>query len=572
MLESAISREFAAGGRLRQEVLLIAVLALTLNLAGNGRISLWDRDEPRYAGCTREMIAKGEWIFPTFNNEPRFHKPILIYWLMRAGFAIGGDNSFGARLISGIAGTGTCLLVLAMGRRILGQRAAFLAAVMLATAPIMVIESKLATTDATLTLFLVVSQFCLWELSRNPSRRLAALFWIMMGLATLTKGPVGFAVIASAGGVSWCLGGSTAVLSRLHWRWGVPLFLLVVAPWFLAVGIASEGEFFRFAVGRQFAHRIVSKVEEHGGFPGYYVVTGFLMFYPWSAFLPAALLGAWSRRRLDPKFGFLLGWVIGPLLLLECVQTKLVHYYLPAIPACAMLTGWLMESVAFEGEALGRFALGKLGRGLLGGTCIGFSAILLVTPYFLPSPLWPACLAIAVSLSAGTILAIFLLRDAQTYQAVGSLAGSWTLASLLLSSWLLPAAEPYRLSRIVGEKLARMSESESATPVLLEFQEPSLIYHLEHSATLIRTWQTVYGEIDRHGVIAAALVHPRETDEFARRADHLEVEVREIVQGFDLNKGKNQTLHLSLIRRNPATPLPVFERAESSPREKLLVK
>ena len=35
-----------------REALLIGVLALTVNLAGNGRTSLWDRDEPRYAGCT----------------------------------------------------------------------------------------------------------------------------------------------------------------------------------------------------------------------------------------------------------------------------------------------------------------------------------------------------------------------------------------------------------------------------------------------------------------------------------------------------------------------------------------
>ncbi len=76
------------------EPALIALLALTLNLAGNGRVSLWDRDEPRYAQCVREMRARGDWINPSFNAEPRYHKPILIYWLMRAGFALGGDNPF----------------------------------------------------------------------------------------------------------------------------------------------------------------------------------------------------------------------------------------------------------------------------------------------------------------------------------------------------------------------------------------------------------------------------------------------------------------------------------------------
>ena len=43
------------------------------------------------------------------------------------------------------------------------------------------------------------------------------------------------------------------------------------------------------------------------------------------------------RRKKDPAVGFLLGWAIGPMILLECVRTKLVHYYLPAYPACALL-------------------------------------------------------------------------------------------------------------------------------------------------------------------------------------------------------------------------------------------
>src|SRR6478752_10531716 len=97
------------------EAFLVAFLSLTLNLAGNGRVGLWDRDEPRYAECTREMRASGDYIQPRFNDLPRYQKPVLIYWLMLAGTAIGGDNPFGARLVSAIAGAASCLLVLRFG-------------------------------------------------------------------------------------------------------------------------------------------------------------------------------------------------------------------------------------------------------------------------------------------------------------------------------------------------------------------------------------------------------------------------------------------------------------------------
>ena len=132
------------------EALVIVALALALNLAGNDRFGLFDRDEPRYATCTREMHERGDWLNPTFNGQPRYHKPVLIYWLMRAGYAIGGDNPFGARLVSAFAGAATCLLTWRLGRSLAGPQAGLLGALALATVPIMVAESKLATTDATL--------------------------------------------------------------------------------------------------------------------------------------------------------------------------------------------------------------------------------------------------------------------------------------------------------------------------------------------------------------------------------------------------------------------------------------
>ncbi len=555
-----------------RETFIIAALALTLNLAGNGRISLWDRDEPRYAGCTREMIAKGEWVFPTFNGEPRFHKPILIYWLMRAGIAIGGDNPFGARLISALAGTGTSLLVLVMGRRMLGPRAGFLSALMLTTAPIMIVESKLATTDATLAFFLVGSQFCLWELSQRTSKRIAALFWVLMGLATLTKGPVGFALLGSAGVVSWWWRGPPAVWGRLRWRWGIPLFLIVIAPWFIAVGIASDWEFFRFALGNQVANRVVSKMEDHGGFPGYYVVTSLFTFHPWSALLPAAIYGAWHRRREDPRFGFLLGWVIGPLIFLECVQTKLVHYYLPAIPACALLAGWLVDVLAAGGDNLRCLPLGKSSLRLLGGTGLAMTAALCAGLFILPSMLWVPCLAMAGIVLGGTFVGVRQLGKASTYRAVGSLSATWALTMLILSAWFLPAAEPFRLSRIVGEKLAILSDRESAPPLLLKYQEPSLIYGMNRQATLVRTWKGFYEAIGRKGAFVTAMIHPQETEEFASRDDHLIIDVQEVVQGFDLNKGQTQTLHLAVIRRRPGVPLPPPEPAGEASRKNLRVK
>ena len=509
--------------------MVVAALALTLNLLGNGRVSLWDRDEPRYAGCTREMRASGDWIQLTFNAEPRYHKPVLIYWLMLAGTAVGGDNPFGARLASALAGTGTVMLVWFWGRRMLGERGGQIAALVLATAPIMVVESKLATTDATLTFFVVGCQFALWELSRRPSWKIAAAFWALLGLAVLTKAPAGPVLILASAVASWWWGGPTGWSRRLYWRWGPLLAAAIVMPWNVAILLRSNGDYYDVAVGYHIIRRATNGIEEHGGFPGYYLVTGMLTFFPWSAPLPAALAAAWVKRRETPLAGFLMGWLIGPLVLLECVRTKLVHYYLPAFPAAALRVGWFVAG---------------LGAGA----------------YLLPATLRPPFVVLAGVVAVGTAFALRELSAGRIERAVRGLVGTTALSLATAGGWLLPAAEPYRVSAVVGRRLAALEARERAESVLCTFQFPSTIYALGHPAPTVRSFAELTEVIgDRSKVLTALL--PAELSKF-RAVPDLSVQVLETVEGFNADKGRPETVYLAAVRNNgipvsarPATTL-----------------
>jgi 4-amino-4-deoxy-L-arabinose transferase-like glycosyltransferase len=525
----------------------LLILALALNLAGNDRTGLWDRDEPRYAVCVREMRARGDWIFPTYNGQPRYHKPILIYWLMGLGTALAGDNPFGARLVSACAGAVTVLGVWALGRRMFGPRGGWPAALILATAPIIVAESKLATTDATLALWLLGSQFCLWELGRGASRLAAGLFWVFLSLATMTKGPVGPALIASAWLLAWLLGWRTSAWQRLHWRAGLAGLMLLTLPWYLAISIASGGDFLRFAVGRQIVHRLASDMEAHGGFPGYYPLVSTLAFYPWSAFFPAALLGAWLRRRSDSTIGFLLGWVLGPLILLECFRTKLIHYYLPAFPACALLVTWLIRALAGEGVNVRRWPLGRLGLALLVGIGLVGTVFLVAGAAILPRGLGPPMLSLAVAIAAGTLIGTWWLQQGATERAVCALAVTWAIVLLACGGWLIPLTEPYRTSRKVGERLASLSTSMGIEPVLLEYQEPGLLYALGRPIATTRDAEGFLSRLkDKRSVLTVAT--SSEID-VMRRHFGLTVAPLEQVDGFVLTKGKNQSLLIAVVRQ-----------------------
>lgn len=531
--------------KLRQAA-LIGLLALTLNLAGNGRISLWDRDEPRYAACAREMRASGDWLHPTFNAEPRYHKPVLIYWLMLAGHALGGDNPFGARLVSALAGTGTCLLIWALGRRIFGKRAGLLAGLMAATAPILVVESKLAITDATLTFFLVACQLSLWELAKRPSKRAVGVFWAVMSAATLTKGPVGPVLIALSGLVSWWWGGPTECWRRLRWRWGLAGFTLLTAPWYIAIGIISKGDFYRVAMGYHVIRRMTTGIETHGGFPGYYLVGSLGVFYPWVALMPVAIFAAWSRRRSNPALGFVLGWIVGPWIFLECLGTRIIHYFLPAYPACVLLAAWAVDQIAKSEINLRRWPLGRVSIALLTGTGIGATVALLAGLFVLPPGLrWP-CVALALVMGPGTLYAMERFQAGATLRATQSLVGTWAALLLIAWTWLLPAAEPYRISPIVGRRLAALVKAENAAPMMGAFKPPDVVYYLGQPATVIQSRDWLRDQARRVGLIAAPLT-PGEYRTLKIDPD-LVVELRDTVKGFNVESFRTDTIRLALIR------------------------
>ena len=83
--------------RLAHYALLLAVTA-ALTLPNLGAASLWDVDEGVNAGCTKEMLDAGTWVVPTFNGELRTAKPVMLYWVQRAGFDAFGVSEWSARL------------------------------------------------------------------------------------------------------------------------------------------------------------------------------------------------------------------------------------------------------------------------------------------------------------------------------------------------------------------------------------------------------------------------------------------------------------------------------------------
>ncbi len=328
---SSMANGWPAVQELVSSRLMLGIVCLVMFWAGNGSYSLWDRDEPRFATASREMAERGDWIVPTFNGDLRPDKPILIYWLQRTAYAVVGDGPFAARLWSGIGGMIACLVTWELGKRMFSPAVGQLAGWMLALSPMLIIESKLGTVDALLLASIVTAMLALWQIySGTATFQTAMLFWIALGLGILTKGPVALMVPALVTIVLMLIDRQASWMLASRPAWGVPILLAIVLPWCGLVQWATDGEFLQAAIGHHVVTRALQPLENHSGFPGYYVLSWLGLMAPWSLLLPLGLVTQRHRLFTDARLKFLLAWGITTLAVFEIIRTKLVHYYLPA--------------------------------------------------------------------------------------------------------------------------------------------------------------------------------------------------------------------------------------------------
>ena len=137
-----------------RNIILVIALAAVVYSAGNGSISLWDRDEPRYAQCSRQMLQSGDWVVPRLYDEIRANKPPLIYWCQATAMRLIGDGpisgTFAARLPSTIAMLLTLtVLAIAISRHV-GKEQAFWTILVMSSSLMTILAAKASLTDSVL--------------------------------------------------------------------------------------------------------------------------------------------------------------------------------------------------------------------------------------------------------------------------------------------------------------------------------------------------------------------------------------------------------------------------------------
>src|SRR5215468_12005342 len=323
---------------------------------GLGRAPLIGPDEPRYSEVAREMYVTGDWITPRLGGIKWFEKPALTYWLSGAGYALFGENEFGARFgVAALATIGALSLYL-FGRRERSARFGYLSATALATCGLWPGFARGVTFDLTLTVAIEIAflSFFLWESKESQvgRNRLWYVFCFALGLATLAKGLVGIVLPLLVIAPYLILTGAWRSMLRPRLIiFGALIFLGTAAVWYAPV-IARNGREFidEFFVGHHFKRYLSNKYRHPQPFY-FFSLVAVAGSFPWSFYLLSSvgqtLVCLWRGQTKvcppDRLHLFLLCWIAAPIVFFSFSGSKLPGYILPIFPAVALIIGGELE-------------------------------------------------------------------------------------------------------------------------------------------------------------------------------------------------------------------------------------
>jgi 4-amino-4-deoxy-L-arabinose transferase len=316
----------------------------------------WIPDESRYAEIAREMLQSGDWVVPRLLGLPYFEKPVAGYWFTALSQSLFGESFFAARLPVALATALSALTVGMLAHRMWGdERKTWLAVFIYLSSGLVTGMSLYITLDPLLAFWLNLALLAFHVAVHASTSRGRLGAWTLMGaacaMAFLTKGFIGWLLPLLVAGayMAW--------QRRLRelFRWG-PLAALVAAglsaPWALAVHRQAP-DFWNFFFWNEHVRRLAAPNAQHSEPMWFYVPVMALGCIPWLGLAVPAMRRAWADRR-NSDVGFLLIWLLLPLVFLSLARGKLPTYVLPCFTPLALLMAHAL------GERLGKGAAGRL--------------------------------------------------------------------------------------------------------------------------------------------------------------------------------------------------------------------
>ncbi len=345
-------------------VLIALVSALALP------VPVMEVDAAQYASMAREMLTEGNWLQLFNRHEPYLDKPPLLFWLSAASFKLFGFNNFAYKLPSLLFAWLALYAVYRLARLYYEEGTAYNAALLLGSVLSFFLMTNDVRTDTLLMSCVIVGTWLLAEYFETHKVSYLVFGFLFVGMAMLSKGPIGLVTPGLALGFHVVLKKKWGVLSRpAFWFIGLPVLALTLLPMLygLYTQYGTEGIYFFFwkqSFGRLTGENVW---DNDGGLSFFFVHTFLWAFLPWTLL---ALGGAWLafRKIIKIEWGgaewISLGGFVLPFIALSFSRYKLPHYIYVTFPFAAILAARFLETLFDEKKEKYLVILSRLHLGL----------------------------------------------------------------------------------------------------------------------------------------------------------------------------------------------------------------
>lgn len=331
---------------------LIGLLLARLFLAAVTPV--FDPSEARYAAISANMARTGEFTVPMFTHKgvyrPFTGKPPLLFQAGGGCCRAFGVREFSVRMPVLLATGLLLVLMFQVVRKVSEARRALLACVLTLSCVAYFAQSGFCMTDGILSACIAAAYLCHFAFLTSARKAWALGVFAALALGMLAKGPVALVLFACPVLLDAWLNARWKVLRAYPWFVGIPLFLLIAAPWFLLMERRDPGFLRYFFIHENLLRFLVHDYGDRFGagretFRGMALVWAFVVTLPWGLVLPILLrprlekLKVWLLRLADgnPVNVFVCG-VLG-IVGFWCLTSRVpLPYLMPVVPLCAVFT------------------------------------------------------------------------------------------------------------------------------------------------------------------------------------------------------------------------------------------
>jgi len=326
---------------------MLITLAVVAFFALLGRPEWRDDSDTSGPQVMQEIVDGHGWVLPLRNGRHIPVKPLLFNWLgaLSALVRQSGVDRVDARLPSALLATLCAVFVYFFTRRLAGGAAGLWASMILITTPQFIIEARNSRVDMTFCAFLTMGLLLahrVWESERGRGTT-AILAGVCLGLATLSKGPLAFALTVMVFGASVLI-----TPPARGWRTLLAPATLVAAIglpalWYGAATLVGGWAFLNVHI---YTENVSRALGEQGHWPvSWYIGPFFATGMPWMLAFPWVLRGESALPARTRRFLWV--WVAVMFVFFSVIPGKRRAYLLVLRPALAiLLAGWLVPQLA----------------------------------------------------------------------------------------------------------------------------------------------------------------------------------------------------------------------------------